>query len=353
MDHTLCAVDVQAVRTNSRGRVGSNSSLIQPVPLAQLPVIENLKISGEKDNQAVLSWRWDVDPEEGTSRNVAAALSYASGAGIEHLFIDAVSVDQALSGFDLIRSVADFTKLFGRVPAIAAYDSKALQEDTRHFLRVLRRPWIAREIRAMRYNPHRLRYIGHIADQGIAESFGIAHMLKRIWSTTFANSILYVLTGYCDMHDVSELALIMPEHAAVLAAASRNMSRNDALITAAILSQLSTDEFRVNGDIDIREVGFDRYSFTEVEASPGFWSNWEILLDKKPMGVWSEKDYTMDGDHRRKLSHAENALELFGAYFNVEIATGNLDQKESVPPRQLENQIEDIEIVDFSDRFAT
>jgi hypothetical protein len=336
-------------------RAASNLSLIPPIRVAELPVVKNLRASGDESNQAVLSWRWDVDSMHGTSRNVTAALAYAFTAGIEHLFMDAVSIDQTLSGLDLIRAVADFTALFGYVPVIAAYDSAAplVDPELRHFLRVVRRPWIAREVRAMRYNPHKLRYVGYIAGQGADANFGFAHMLEAIWSTSFANSILYVLTGYCDMYDVSELQLIMPEYHVVLAAAAKGMSRNDVFITAAILSQLSTDDSRINGDIDIRRTALDNYTFSEVAGSAGYWSNWEIVLNGRVVGLWSEKDYTRDGTHRRKLSAVRNAHELLAAYLNVGIASDETVREEPMSPTQLENYPEDIEIIDLSSRFTT
>jgi len=130
------------------------------------------------------------------------------------------------------------------------------------------------------------------------------------------------------------------------------MTRNDALITAAVLSQLSTHDFRVNGDLDIRGVKLKRYKFSSVAGSVGYWSNWEIRLDGKAVGVWSEKDYTIDGDHRRKLSAVENAQNVLAAYFNVPITAGEQETDNSTSPNRNENRLESIEIVDLSNRFG-
>ncbi len=78
MDHTFRAVDVQAARASLGTRADSNPPVIRPLPLAELPVIENLRASENESDQAVLSWRWDVDSLGGASRNVAAALAYTA-----------------------------------------------------------------------------------------------------------------------------------------------------------------------------------------------------------------------------------------------------------------------------------
>ena len=325
-------------------------ALIKPVRIADLPVVKNVMVSGHAKNQAALSWRWDVDPKDGSSRNVAGALTYARDTGLDHLFIDVVSVDQALAGLDLARTVAEFTRLFARIPAITAYDTAISVADNRHFLRVLRRPWIAREVREMRYSPHRIRYVSHIAGQGGEDHFGFSHMVDRIWNSSFANSFLYVLTGKCDMYDISELQFIMPEYYAVLAAASQEMPRNDALLTAAILSQLSADD-RVNGDIDIREKLFENDNFAQSAASPGYWENWQILLDGTPLGLWSEKDYTRDGDPKRKLSSVPDAYRLLAIHFNVE-TLGDAAVGQKLPSSGPLNNLENIEIIDYCRRFT-
>ena len=351
-EQTLRAVDVQAAVAIIETHAASNLPRISPIALAKLPITEDLPPRQSVSHQAVLSWRWDVEETDGTSCNVTAVLVYASSVGIDHLFVDAVSVDQTLTGLDLMRSVAEFTSLFGKLPVIAAYDTKEPKVDTRHFLRVLRRPWIAREILAMRKNPHQLRYIGHISGQGTADAFGFAHMVKRVWNTSFANSFLYVLTGYCDLYDVSELPLILPEYELTLTAAVGGMCRNDALISAAILSQLSKDDVRVNGDINLREVDMESYSLVPAEGSVGFWSNWEIVLDGKSVGLWSEKDYTRDGSPRRKFSANNNAHELLGVYLDVEIGSEYAIVEEDTPPHPTDNVTERIETINLADRFT-
>lgn len=62
----------------------------------------------------------------------------------------------------------------------------------------------------------------------------------------------------------------MPEYEVVLAAAANGMTRNHVLITAAILSQLSTDDPRINGDIDIRRTALDSYAFAQIAGSGRF-----------------------------------------------------------------------------------
>jgi hypothetical protein len=352
MTGSFRAVDVRAACGKFFAPGASHRPIRRLVSLAQLPATERLVPRAGASNQAILSWRWDVNSQNGTSRNITVAVAHASGIGVDYLFVDAVSVDQRLTGFSLVRDVADFTALFGYVPAIAAYDSPNLADDSRHFLRALRRPWIAREIRAMRLNPHKLQYVGHIPGQGTESDFGFAHMAERIWQTSFANSILYVLTGYCDMHDVSELALIMPEHSTLLSAAAEQLPRNDALVTAALLSQLSTNDPRINEDIDLKNAAFSRYLLEQIDGSAGFWENWHILLDGKPVGTWSEKNYTRDGAARRKLSVAGDVREVLAASLGVALPDFKMAHQHEISSDELEKRLADLEVVDLSDRLA-
>jgi hypothetical protein len=176
-------------------------------------------------------------------------------------------------------------------------------------------------------------------------------MMKRVWTTTFANSMLYVLTGYCDMHDASELALIMPEYAPILTAAADCMTRNDALLTAAILSQVSGDP-RVNGDINLRKVKLEKYVVMPAEASAGFWQNWDITLDGQRVAIWSEKDHTRDGDPRRKLTVENDAVFLISACFNLESAIANAPPMPKTSVERLE-KVPNVAIIDLSSRFRS
>jgi hypothetical protein len=352
MNYAIRAVPVREVGTQLRDPSSGAQTKSRVVRVADLPATEEIVPNATAHGQAVLSWRWDLDQRDGTSRNTSAAIAHAIDIGVEYLFIDKVSVDQSLRGRDLIEAVAAFSQLFGSIPTIAAYDTALAPDDYRHFLRTLRRPWIAKELLAMRYNPHKITYVGHVKDQGTDKDFGFRHMINRIWSTSFANSILYVLTGFCDMHDVSELPLIMPEHEPLLSAASNNMTREDALMTAAILSQTSTDDDRVNGDINIRDLNYQAYKFAQTEDSSGFWQNWNVLLNGEVVARWSEKDYTRDGMPRRKLSTSINAGEIFANELGVDVTPLSTGRPHESASGSADKRIEAIEVYDLSGRFG-
>jgi hypothetical protein len=346
VNHALRAVDV---RVAAAGISGSGTKT--PIRAHDLPVAEQIVPDGGSRDQAVLSWRWDVDGVDGTSRNISAAVAHAADMGVRYLFMDMVSVDQSLSGRGLIESVATFTGLFEFMPVIAAYDTVAVAEDLRHYLRTLRRPWIAKELLAMGVNPQRIQYVGHRGDQGAGQDFGFQHMLKRVWTTTFANSILYVLTGVSDMHDVSDLALVMIEHQALLAVACKQVGREDLLMTAALASQFTTDDFRVNGDINIRGANFGVYRLVAAGSSPGFWENWDIVLDGEVVGRWSEKEHTMDGSSRRTLSRSDNAAKVFARLWGVDVVSG--PRRREVSNDEADQRLSKVEIYNLCDRFGT
>ena len=79
-------------------------------------------IGGGRDRTAVLSWRWDIDSEEGFSANIWLALRLAKQLRIRHLFMDLVSVDQNLGGDALLNEVVAFSDLYQRLPVIVTYD---------------------------------------------------------------------------------------------------------------------------------------------------------------------------------------------------------------------------------------
>jgi len=204
----------------------------------------------------------------------------------------------------------------------------------------------------MRFNRSTVTYVGHTVDQGAAESFGFQHMMNRIWQTTFANSLLYVLTGVCDLHDCAELPLLLPEHAGLLTAILRIVTREDALLAAAILSQTeqSDGDERVNGNIDIRAVKFKAFQFVVTDPE-GNWENWQVMLEDKVVATWSEKDFTRDGFPRRKLKPSPDARKILGAFagFNSEelllpLTRGN----EHIPTRDMGHRAR---IVDLSSIF--
>ena len=244
---------------------------------------------------AILSWRWDIDERSGVSRNVRNAIRQAKQMGIRHLFVDLISVDQSLRGDELLRDVVAFSAQYERLPVIAAYDDITLK--SRNDWRwTMRRPWLLREARALRTNPTRVVYVGHVDGQGALEDdayhsapvdrFQFVDMLKRIWSSSFTHSILGVLCGEIGMYSISDLRFIMPEHTRILTAAHDRMSRNDYLLTAAILANAPVSNTKVNASSDISRVTFDRY--TRSPAPGGTYdSNEDIFLDGERVATWT------------------------------------------------------------------
>jgi len=216
-----------------------------PVQTVKLPVDDLSTI-------AVLSWRWDGEHELQGSRNAFCAVQQTKKLGIKYLFIDVISIDQRLSGDDLLRHVVAFSQLYKTIPVIAAYDI------VRGDLEItVYRPWIISEAKSFRYNPTRIIYVGHqnaghtdiMAPKKTSASY-FEGALKDIWGRGFAESILGIHGGTFDITSISDLKFIIPSWARVFEVAYEQMSRgkmsrNDYLLTAAICCQLKSPYTRV------------------------------------------------------------------------------------------------------------
>ncbi|PVH79536.1 hypothetical protein DL98DRAFT_532790 [Cadophora sp. DSE1049] len=123
------------------GRLDGTEGKIIPVKTIQSPVEDPSTV-------AVVSWRWDGTDRMVGSRNVFCAIHQARKMGIEYLFIDVVSIDQRLSGDELISQGVDFSKLHRTVQIIAAYDEFGVTVE-----RTISRPWIFSEVHLYRHNP--------------------------------------------------------------------------------------------------------------------------------------------------------------------------------------------------------
>lgn len=239
-----------------------------PTEMVKLPVDDINKV-------AVVSWRWDLtamypwEPRPRYSRNILSALIYAKEAGIRHLFIDVVSIDQRLTGDDLLRQVLGFTSLYRTIPVIAAYDT--ISEDL--FSVTTRRPWISFEIQAYQHNPTKIVCVKwRTSETGSGESMRVqvshpsrhdyaatasgggsslpqdepslrfSRALRYIWQSSFTLTISLLLDRSIEMGCVWDLKYVLPEYAPVfLAAESKNLSPSDVLLTAAILLQADLD----------------------------------------------------------------------------------------------------------------
>lgn len=266
-----------------------------PVRLVRLPVKDVSEV-------AVLSWRWDGDLKTHGSRNISSAVHQAKKMCIRYLFVDVVSIDQHLPGDALIKQVVAFSTLYRTIPVIAAYD-----KDGEDFERTIYRPWILNEVRLFRYNPTKIVYVGH-SNQGTEHSPGsspfggepilgvelwryqFGEKVGHIWTGSFIETIVGVLCDKIGMAYVSDLKFIIPPYAKVFATACEKMSRNDYLLTAAILCRVHAPP-RGKLGWDVGALNYDRYSFIEVE-SEGYSSSWTIygvFLDGIQIGLWRHK----------------------------------------------------------------
>lgn len=227
---------------------------------------------------AIASWRWDIASAEQFSINVAAAICAAVQRGHSHLLLDLVSIDQR--GEAIAQDVRTFGRYYGTLPVIAAYDVSG----EGNWLMTMRRPWIFSEVRAMHGNDHPITYASHQTDQGGESSFGYAHMLDRVLHTSYTSTLLLLLFGYVGMSEPADLKYIIPGHYEIAEACHRSMSRNDYLLTLAILGHTFGDDFGFNvlrdeAGMDLRLPCFERYHLTRTNGPDRAYKYYAISLD--------------------------------------------------------------------------
>lgn len=271
----LRAIDLRPLATSS---FKTMCNAMFPTP-ADLPVVGlDTAAAGAAARMAIASWRWDVAGPEQFSMNVAAAVCAAVQQGHSHLLLDLLSINQR-SG-TLAQDVQLFGRYYGTLPVIAAYDVAG----EANWLMTMRRPWIFSEVRATHQNEHPITYASHQADQGGESSFGYAHMLDRVLHTSYTSTLLLLLFEYIGMTDLADLKYIVPGHFGIAEACYRSMSRNDYLLTLAILGHAFSDDFRFNvlshdAGMDLRLPSFERYRLTRTDGSDRAYKYYAIVLD--------------------------------------------------------------------------
>jgi hypothetical protein len=120
-------------------------------------------------------------------------------------------------------------------------------------------------------------------------------MVERVWRTSYTHTILGVLCREIDMYRVSDLKFILPEYAMVLTAAHEQMSRNDFLLTAAILTHVHAKDFKVNASSDIARVQFDKYLRSEAPGGT-YDSNQDMFLGDTKVTTWRDH-YNLATNH--------------------------------------------------------
>ena len=334
-----------------------------------------VQVTSENSSKvAVLSWRWNTDETGRLSRNIWAALRLARQLGFHHLFVDVVSIDQRLAGSNLLREVLAFTDLYKTIPVIAAYDK--IESD---FLRTMRRPWIANEVMACRYNPTRIIYAGH-DDQGVVhgprsfhplwvdvlpvelKEFAFARMVSRIWRTGLCPSIIGVLEGSIGMHTISDLRFLMPEHSEILTIAFETMSQNDYLLTAAILSQIGWDKTPLEDspepfyffpwDFFNKRVKFDRYTIISTHISDKY-TLLNFALDDVIIAKWDHKhnDYL---EYENIFLHVEENAEkvIFKALMQQDFDFETWHRTQRMPLQKRNEELDTIGMVPAFELFS-
>ena len=270
----------------------NEEALMAPVKeeIETYPSLPVAMVKVPADDAAVLSWRWDGHYQVYGSKNVLSALRCAKQIGVRYLFVDAISIDQQLSGDALIKKVVDFSTLYKAIQVIAAYDTDGSMAT---FIYTCQRPWIVNEMRIFTENPVRISYAGH-SDQGaqLLSKFNppttlFQRALVAARSTNFEFTILSVLCGRISMCSVSDFKVIIPAYGKVLGIAYEHMSRNDYLLTAAMLLCLPKAQ---NGkawhDFNYLDfVTFDRYTHAQLRNTSVDTYEKDIHLDTKKLAT--------------------------------------------------------------------
>jgi len=310
----------------------SKSKLIQAVELRRLgrPEFQNLKQSGglsasqlpttwldrgalNPDEVAVVSWRWDVRVANEPSINLAAAVCAALQVGIRYLLLDVVSVSQDQDKKKLISDVVELGSLFSRLPVFAAYDYVG----SAAWLPTMRRPWLFFEGRAFHCNYSKITYVSHEPGQGGEENFGFCDMLERVWETNYTTTILLVLAGRVGIGEVRDVAYIVPYHLDSLTSAYEQLSRNDFLLTAAILCQVFYEDGRFHAgsdysSLDLCGMKFDRYAFTPATGDDSAYEYFDIVFD----------GFNVARYHKRTKPDRFTSEPVYVRYLNATIAGG-------------------------------
>jgi hypothetical protein len=218
---------------------------------------------------------------------------------VRYLFIDAISIDQQKCGDALLDEIVAFSTLYKSIQVIAAYDRVGdTLED------IMSRPWILSEAGFFRHNPTRIVYAGH-SDQGASASpyatstLSISNFESTLldnWaasSTAFTGTILGVLCGKIGMCSISDFKAILPAYARVFSTAYEQMSRNDYLLTAAILcvehARLLIENIYVDTGM------FDRYTLSQPRSfhSPTRKEEMDIFLDSTKLATWNTWEHSI------------------------------------------------------------
>ena len=313
-----------------------------------VPVVEINIESSNLEKLAVLSWRWDIDLESNSSRNVYIACQFARRLGIRYLFLDKVTVNQKLNDDEMLIERLEFSKLYQSIPVIAAYDHRDGHE--KHtaevhgstvsighpFSRIIRRPWIAYEVKLYQSNPTKVYYVGHIKNLGCDDN-NFEDMVNAIWRSTLCQTVLYTLSGTVSMHNPHELRYIIPEYYDLLTAAHKEMRTKDFFLLAAIL--IGGREQRINGDQNILNQQFeafrigDGYLPDELPKTQDYYTRYDIFLGTENIGWWQTRHKFYPFEELRVWFHVEEKAEqIVRNYFNLPKESSSLKSFPTADP---------------------
>jgi hypothetical protein len=337
------------------------SDIGRSIRLDDVPTARVALASVRAAEVAVLSWRWDVDPQSNASRNVYVACQEAKRQGVRYLLLDRVTVDQDVSDQDMLEERLAFSLLYQELPVLAAYDrasdgyaptAKVHGEQVAlgsELSRIMRRPWIAHEIKLYRCNPTRVTYVGHLPSLASVEDDGFPRMAKVIWESSMCQTVLYVLGGTVGMHHIEDFRFLVPQHSDLLAIAHVRMSRNDYLLCTALLvgrderrvldpeDPIWGPDLRVNNDQTVLGVSFDQfrigeaYSPDDLPHTQDYYTRYDIFLGDHVVGRWQtrHKFYPFP-DLKVWFAIEDSAEEIIRAFLRMGEALAN-EQGTQIP----------------------
>ncbi|KAK6829296.1 hypothetical protein RU639_003724 [Aspergillus parasiticus] len=209
---------------------------------------------------------------------------------IKYLFVDQISIDQTLDGDALIERVLAFSTMYKTITVIVAYDKA--DED---FKKTVYRSWIFSEMRLYRYNSGQIIYVSHsnkgskrnaniftviLPVLGDLWSYDFGKHLGLNWAGSFLETITRVLCEDIEMTSIRDFKFIISPYARVLSTAYETMSRNDYLLTTALLcGRHGVPSVRLG--LEINGMDYKRYRFSKTRGPVNTrnFTYYDILLD--------------------------------------------------------------------------
>jgi hypothetical protein len=267
--------------------------------LDRLPTVQLDDPEDPNHKSAALSWRWDRPLYQGRSRNVALALLHARRYGIRHVFFDCVSVKQGQPTELVLRDVAALSRLYSRIPVIAAYDQE--NDDQGQWELTLQRPWILYEIRSYSTNPTNVTHVGFWCEP---REHGFE---DRIWfykHRGFSNVVMEIMHGRVEMTSIADFRFILPPFAKIFSAAANALNRADYLLAVFLLT--AADEYsqsveREGREVDyghrldradpgLKDLGLERFSAAPSDGARGRYETaTDISFDGRKVAIFRSK----------------------------------------------------------------